>query len=629
MKSLLVLTWFMLLVIGPGYAQLHANTRADSLRAWLRQPGLADSARIRHVLELAGELRDTPELAGLEPALRQALALARRGERIDDELALHMELGDLATQNGDAVAAGQAYNAALTRARQTGHTRDLAHYYEKLGGLAIDQEAPARAIALLTQAVAEARRPDQQKQRAGALAYLSTLYLEAGKTAPARRCFWEALAIHRQARFRLGEFHVLSGWGNGLRNRQPDSAVYYLLRARTIAQELQNPTALAFVNLVLMQAHENQHDWPAMLRAARQTCFYARQSHTRTYEAEGLSGVAAALRQLGRSAQAYDTLDASQTMLRSIWDEEAKEEVARQQVRFDVGEQRVRIKALEQQRRLDELRAERQRTRTYGLLGGLLGFGGLSLLLLRSRRRLQRSEAELRAANLTKDQLMRIVGHDLRGPVASLQLLTPLLHDVIEQPEKATAHELICTLDAGTQNLGGLVDNLFQWARAQGGQLVNEPVRLPAAQAMASIAELYTPAAQLKSINLRTSTSPELLCWADMGLLSTVLRNLVGNALKFTPTGGTVELQAAATADGTVEFSVTDSGPGLPPQKMRDLLTVDRVESTPGTNGEPGTGLGLPLSARFVARLGGELHLENAPGGGMRCWFRVPGLPRS
>jgi len=271
------------------------------------------------------------------------------------------------------------------------------------------------------------------------------------------------------------------------------------------------------------------------------------------------------------------------------------------------------------------LRAAQQRLRIWGLGGGLLLFGGLAGLLGWQRRRLQASESQLQQANRTKDQLIRIIGHDLRSPMASLQQLTPLLHEVIEQPERSTAHSLIRTLDAGAQHLGNMVDNLFQWARAQGGQLINNPERLRVSFALQSIAALYAPTAQLKHMAFTTSVAPELLVWADLGLLTAVLRNLTGNALKFTPKGGTVQLTAAAQADGSVEFAVLDSGPGIDPEQLKEMLTADRLASTPGTNGEPGTGLGLPLSARFVRIMGGELHLEAGENGGTRCWFRLAG----
>jgi signal transduction histidine kinase len=122
-----------------------------------------------------------------------------------------------------------------------------------------------------------------------------------------------------------------------------------------------------------------------------------------------------------------------------------------------------------------------------------------------------------------------------------------------------------------------------------------------------------------------TTTPPDLVAVADLGLLTTVLRNLVGNALKFTPKNGQVHLLAHATPDGQVEFAVTDSGPGIAPDHLTELLTADQLPSTPGTNGEPGTGLGLPLSARFVRLMGGELLITSAPGEGTRAAFRLPG----
>ncbi|TYZ14346.1 HAMP domain-containing histidine kinase [Hymenobacter lutimineralis] len=585
-----------------------------------------DSARVRQLRQLAQEQAHTnPDLS--RATLAKALARARQTGDAAGERGVLNDLVDLNGRLNEQAAALRYLNAVQRLATRAQDTLELGRAYLYTAMLATEDvsrqvqfaELASQQFALL---------PRQPYWLLRAQSELATAYLAQKRLAAAKRVFRQAQQISQQLGEPGPEFRLLINWAKDLQAWEPDSARLLLDRARYLADaQLRTPYPRAYVRNVQAEQALKERRWPELVRLSAEAARLGRAARLPAVVALAQSNWAAGQRHLGQGAAAYDTLRKSFDAYEKLTAEDQRQEVARLQVRFDVERQQARIKALEQQRRVAGLRAERQRTRLYGLLGGLLAFGLLSLLLLLSRRRLQRSETQLREANQTKDQLMRIVGHDLRGPVASLQLLTPLLYEVLEQPERQSAHALVRTLDVGAQHLGGLIDNLFQWTRAQGGQLVNQPDRLRVADAVASIAALYAPAAELKHIHLHTTAPPDLLAWADMGLLTTVLRNLVGNALKFTPSGGEVTLQVAPAENGRVGFSVYDTGPGLPPERLHNLLTTERLESTPGTNGEPGTGLGLPLSARFVALMGGELHAGTAAGGGARLWFSVPGLP--
>lgn len=354
-----------------------------------------------------------------------------------------------------------------------------------------------------------------------ALGGLSAAYLELHQLDSAWRPYRRLLKLSRQRHDRLTEFVAQARWGSGLQHypEQLDSAAAVLEQAVWLADGL-GAYYQAFATMGLMEVRGQQHRWPEVQRVAAQALHYARLSSTPDYEADALRGLALALHRQGRSAAAFDTLRRAHALLDTLWSHQKRAELVEQQVRFEVGEKEFHIRELEQQRRVAELRAQQQRLRIWGLGGGLLLFGGLAGLLWQQRRRLQASESQLQQANRTKDQLIRIIGHDLRSPMASLQQLTPLLHEVIEQPERSTAHSLIRTLDAGAQHLGNVVDNLFQWARAQGGQLIDNPERLRVSFALQSIAALYAPTAQLKHIAFTASVAPELLVWADLSLLT-------------------------------------------------------------------------------------------------------------
>ena len=632
------LKWLLGLFIGlvllPGGAFVasaqHLPKAPDSLRAMLRQPALADTVRVKVLQRLCAELNradvPTAERYGL-----QALALARRiGFRRGEAMASN-SLGATYFYAGNYLKAQQFFAATLPVASRIGLTETVGHAYLGLGNVAASTGDLARAIGYFQQArtAYAACRPPNLNGEMLALNNIAGYLISNERYAEAATPLRQGLALARQLGKGDMEMWMLLNVGRLQRNAgYPDSAraTWQLTRrqARVQADSLTEAHALLNEAEMVLQGG----DAPQALRLAQQAAVLARQTRARQELAWSLKYTAEALHAL-RQLAAYDTLKQYQALEDTLIGQDQKERLTELQVKFDVERQQARISNLEQQRRISRLRAEQQdaRTRTYGLaavsLLALLLLGtGLLALLVRSRRRLQASETDLRAANATKDELMRIIGHDLRGPVAGFQQLTPLLHEVVEAPDRAEAHELIRTLDAGAQQLGGLVDNLFQWTRARSNQVVNCPGRLPAALIVASVGGLYEPVAHSKGIGLTYAAPPDLCAWADPDLLTTVLRNLVGNALKFTPAGGTVALRATAVAEG-VEFVVSDTGTGLTSAQLAGLFAADRVASTPGLRGEPGTGLGLPLSARFVRLLGGELRAESTPGHGTRFWFRL------
>lgn len=612
----------------------HRPALLEALALAYRRPGKAgDTAAVALTLALAKTMRDDAEWRAYPPQLLRVLPLAQRQHDAASTTHILQMLADVASINADYVTAQRYALGALRCAHENHILTELDVTYRILGETAMNQHDYHQALPWMQQAVATARRVHTKGHHlTGALAGLLETQLHLHQLAAARQSFYQALPLTRAGHDSISEAQVLSIWGTGLIDQQPDSAAYFLTQALHLDQQVGSLYGLAYEYLGLMKVRQRQGHWPEVQLLARQALRYARQSQSPDLEQEALTGLAASLRHLAQGAAAYDTLQQAHTLADTLLGQQKQNELARLRTRFELDEKEARIRILEQGRRIAGLRAAHQQARTQALtvaavalLVVVLGIGLLLGLVLRQRRRLQASEAKLREANKTKDQLIRIVGHDLRSPMASLQQLTPLLHDVIEQPERSQAHALIRTLDAGAQHLGNMVDNLFQWARAQGGQLINNPERLRVAYALSSIQALYAPTAQLKNISLTITAPPELIAWADLGLLTTVLRNLAGNALKFTPKNGTVQLTAQAAPDGQVEFSINDSGPGLAPERLTELLTADRLPSTPGTDGEPGTGLGLPLSASFVRMMGGELRIEPRPEGGTRCWFRLPG----
>jgi signal transduction histidine kinase len=162
-----------------------------------------------------------------------------------------------------------------------------------------------------------------------------------------------------------------------------------------------------------------------------------------------------------------------------------------------------------------------------------------------------------------------------------------------------------------------LTDNLLSWAKSQSNDLKPflEPVSLK--EIVEDCFELYQPIAAGKSIRLRHADMDDLPVWADRNMLKTICRNLINNAIKFTPKDGEIKV-AYCLKDEKVELCIQDSGVGIEPERLAILFQVGRDKGTVGTEGEKSSGLGLAVCKEFAAALQGTIQVESQVGQGSR-----------
>ena len=238
---------------------------------------------------------------------------------------------------------------------------------------------------------------------------------------------------------------------------------------------------------------------------------------------------------------------------------------------------------------------------------------------------LQAVSEQLAAAVKQRDQLMAVIGHDLRGPMASLQTLSDLL---LSDPEALSSEDMVemnreigilCTMQLE------LLNNLLMWGGAQGEVWKMRESRLHVRRILEAVWPLLRQVAEAKSLKLRNVLADDLEALTDEQLLQTLFRNLLANAIKFTKAGGVIEVGAAMLANGWVEIYVRDEGVGIPAEKMASLF-AGTVESSPGTQAEKGAGIGLMLCHDMLRAAGGQLRLESREGVGTTALFTVPGV---
>jgi len=233
--------------------------------------------------------------------------------------------------------------------------------------------------------------------------------------------------------------------------------------------------------------------------------------------------------------------------------------------------------------------------------------------------------------NATKDKFFSIIAHDLKNPIASISELSKLFHDFFETLAKDEMFKFVSMIRDGAVHSYELLINLLDWARSQRGTIEFEPVKLNIEQIIDKNIELQTATAFKKHINLRKDIKANTIAFADENMTTTVLRNLLSNALKFTPENGEITLGACYfTPDGfqkkqQVKVWIKDTGIGLRPEDLGKLFRIDVRNTDIGTTSEgKGTGLGLIMCKEFIDKNNGQIWAESELNVGTTFYFTLP-----
>jgi PAS domain S-box-containing protein len=232
-----------------------------------------------------------------------------------------------------------------------------------------------------------------------------------------------------------------------------------------------------------------------------------------------------------------------------------------------------------------------------------------------------KSESKLKELNTTKDKLFSIIAHDLRSPFSNIVGVSELLYLNADNPIQNKKYIDIINVEA--KNTLVLLENLLDWSEAQSGDIEVRPEKIQLSEVIKGIIRLKKPLARTKNISLEYAPTQEIEILTDMDILNTVLRNLVSNAIKFTNTGGKVEIMAALN-EKQIEITISDNGIGMNDATIQTLFDISTNTTLPGTANERGSGLGLILCKEFVEKLDGSIWAESEVGKGSEFKILLP-----
>jgi signal transduction histidine kinase len=224
----------------------------------------------------------------------------------------------------------------------------------------------------------------------------------------------------------------------------------------------------------------------------------------------------------------------------------------------------------------------------------------------------------------TNSKFVSVIAHDLRSPFHSILGALELVRIKLEDHyhEDNLENYINMAANSATRTLN-LLDELLDWTLSQNMEKSFNPVKINLYELVKTEIVSIGFAAEQKKISLNHSITNVLSVAADLQMIKTVLRNLIGNAIKYTKIGGNVSISASESGQ-FVEIAVSDNGIGISQEAQKRLFKIDMFHSTLGTDNEKGSGLGLILCKEFVEMHGGKIRIESEPGKGSKFIFSLP-----
>lgn len=530
-----------------------------------------------NTMHTSGKLAEAIEGYGKAGVLAKALARPLSIAKVK------MNFGGLYQMSGQNDQSQLNHEQALTIYRDIAHWYGMADAYSRLSSLASIRGEVAESLRLnllALEALSKVDAPAKLSETNSSIAYH---FIEAGESEKARVYLAEAgrLAAASEDLQVIGMYHLNSSLFHSRAGRI-DSARLEGDEAIRIFTKADDKDGVAFTHYYLYGIEKEE----------------------------------------GNFAAALEHFEKDRNLMDEMNSENARELIAQERASQNVADAEDAQVAAEAQAALLS-----ERNRLYLFLGlallGLLAVGSWFFFQLRrSKQQIEAQNLQLQQLNATKDKFFGIIAHDIRSPIVALDGVGEQMSYYLEKGKTDKLERLADRVDSTAKRLSGLLDNLLNWALLQQGMIPYHPKAIDVAETGNHIFEMFRNNAELKNISLRLDVEDGLKVHADEAALQTILRNLVSNAIKFTPEGGQVSIGTESKGN-KVFITVNDTGTGISAEKMKQLFTLEKT-SEPGTAGEKGTGLGLTLVKELAELNKGSLAVSSEPLRGSE--FRV-GLP--
>lgn len=414
------------------------------------------------------------------------------------------------------------------------------------------------------------------------------------------------------------------------------SAEKYLLNALQLTGELGDKSYESIIRIALGSVYFKKGKTKEAQTSLEEGLSIAVEQKMSNAMLDAYAELAGVSMKLGKASQAYGYLNDYIQLKDSLYDEQSRKNLTKNFSQQGIGTRELQSERMLRQNLEQALEIERNNNSKVALIGFALFVLLLLAIIFRKyysktrtydnledkNRLIEQQKHELEELITTKDRFLSIIAHDLKNPFTSLLGFADLAYNEFDEITDAEKRSYLNIIRISSQQIYSLLDNLLTWSRAQSGRIDFKPEKVSLSELVENSIDVVRSSAENKQITLFKDFNNEVNVQADKNMLFTVLRNLLTNAVKFTPSGGSVTVSYKRSGS-RAEITVADTGVGMSEDELSRLFKLDGNLRTSGTNNETGTGLGLILCQEFMHLHHSEIKAESIPGEGSKFSFEI------
>jgi len=623
MRLTLLLLWLPLLCLGQSQ---------DSL-VLLSQKAKPDTTKVRLLNKAAIALRETDS--------NLALRYAEEARSLADSLNDQRGLGEVLSNIGWIFYRKGIYSQALERTtlamainKALNNKSEIASCLNTIGAIQFEQNEFSEAIASFKEGYRLARSVNHRVNMSRSLNNMAFSFLQLKKYDSARFYVNRSVTEHVNDKFRLAFSDRILGDIFFEEGKYTDALKSYNICLASAID--QNNNFLKSSTLFrIAKTYLKLRDTDRALNVLNQNLFLAKRFGFKSEQETTLQLMSEAFAMRNDFSNAYEFQSRYLALHDSLKEQRGGEQINLLEAQYKLDLKNAQIDLLTKDTQFQEQEINAQRI---GINIGLVWLACMLLLIIilfrtnrkaRAANRLLKEKNELIeqqtqqlvGLNATKDKLMSIIGHDLRGPLNSLRGMMDLLNkSLISQEEFIQLSKKIKTnVDFVYTDL----ENLLNWAQAQQKGLKTVLGKVILLNAVQNKVNLLHENILSKQLRISIQIEPNAVVMADKNQLDLILRNLISNAIKFSFVGGSIVIGASAESDNLIRIYVKDTGTGMDSSDLDRLLNSNSHFTKPGTSNEKGMGLGLLLVKEFVQLNKGRIAIDSKPGTGSTFSFTL------
>lgn len=500
-----------------------------------------------------------------------------------------------------------------------------------IGTTLLYNEEPEKAISYFKKVISNSDPKDATLAYSAALNNMGTSLTKLNRDKEAIEYLNNALIAFKQINNKLQIAQVYTNLGqcHYRLNNYPEASKH-LLKAIELNRESQSMNQLIVNLMLLAELHLSQKKYP-QAKAGLDEAKILTEKYSINYNIPDLYNDYSSYYQTTKQYKKALEYKQKELSLRdSIFKADRQQQIYTLQTKFETQLKENENETLRKDIALNNLEIERQnQIRNFLIALALLVITLVFILLNRARTKrkahliIEKQKEELEKVNKTKDKFFSIIAHDLKSPFSALLGFSELLATSYDDLEDTERKSFINDLHTASQSTFSLVENLLTWSRIQQGKVEMNKKKIDIADLIENGILANQSSAKLKTINIINNINFHTAVWVDKFSIETVITNIIGNAIKFTPKNGNIDI-SANEKDEELIISIADTGIGMSQEQIQNLFRLDKNISTAGTNNETGTGLGLILCKEFIEQNDGRIWVESELGKGSLFCFSVP-----